>query len=92
MAWLGLIPESGVKLGMNTNSMMLKKNIFKNYTLLILKMSMGEVLQGFIKPMNVSFWEGMYSTQPDRCSMVSSEGSCAAYYNYKYPSQEILTS
>ena len=57
------------------------------------KCQCGEVLQGFIKPYECKlFGKECTPHNPIGALMVSSEGSCAAYYNYKYPSQEILTS
>ena len=92
---LGLIPESGVML---RNEYELY-DAEKKYDLKTVntpdpeKCQCGEVLQGLIKPNECKlFGKECTPHNPIGALMVSSEGSCAAYYNYKYPSQEILTS
>ena len=92
---LGLIPESGV---------MLRKeyelyDAEKKYDLKTVntpdpeKCQCGEVLQGFIKPYECKlFGKECTPHNPIGALMVSSEGSCAAYYNYKYPSENSVIS
>ena len=92
---LGLIPESGVKLRNEYKFYDAEKKYNLNTTTTPdpEKCQCGEVLQGFIKPNECKlFGKECTPHNPIGALMVSSEGSCAAYYNYKYPSQEILTS
>ncbi len=92
---LGLIPESGVKL---RNEYELY-DAEKKYDLKTVntpdpeKCQCGEVLQGFIKPYECKlFGKECTPHNPIGALMVSSEGSCAAYYNYKYPSENSIIS
>ncbi len=92
---LGLIPESGVKL---RNEYELY-DAEKKYDLKTVntpdpeKCQCGEVLQGFIKPYECKlFGKECTPHNPIGALMVSSEGSCAAYYNYKYPSENSVIS
>ena len=92
---LGLIPESGVKLRNEYKFYDAEKkyNLKTTTTPDPEKCQCGEVIQGFIKPNECKlFGKECTPHNPIGALMVSSEGSCAAYYNYKYPSQEILTS
>ena len=92
---LGLIPESGVML---RNEYELY-DAEKKYDLKTVntpdpeKCQCGEVLQGFIKPYECKlFGKECTPHNPIGALMVSSEGSCAAYYNYKYPSENSVIS
>ena len=92
---LGLIPESGVML---RNEYELY-DAEKKYDLKTVntpdpeKSQCGEVLQGFIKPYECKlFGKECTPHNPIGALMVSSEGSCAAYYNYKYPSENSVIS
>ena len=92
---LGLIPESGVML---RNKYELY-DAEKKYDLKTVntpdpeKCQCGEVLQGFIKPYECKlFGKECTPHNPIGALMVSSEGSCAAYYNYKYPSENSVIS
>ena len=92
---LGLIPESGVML---RNEYELY-DAEKKYDLKTVntpdpeKCQCGEVLQGFIKPYECKLFGKECTPQnPIGALMVSSEGSCAAYYNYKYPSENSVIS
>ena len=92
---LGLIPESGVML---RNEYELY-DAEKKYNLKTVntpdpeKCQCGEVLQGFIKPYECKlFGKECTPHNPIGALMVSSEGSCAAYYNYKYPSENSVIS
>ena len=92
---LGLIPESGVML---RNEYELY-DAEKKYDLKTVntpdpeKCQCGEVLQGFIKPYECKlFGKECTPHNPIGALMVSSEGSCAAYYNYKYPSEKSVIS
>ena len=92
---LGLIPESGVLL---RNEYELY-DAEKKYDLKTVntpdpeKCQCGEVLQGFIKPYECKlFGKECTPHNPIGALMVSSEGSCAAYYNYKYPSENSVIS
>ena len=92
---LGLIPESGVML---RNEYELY-DAEKKYDLKTVntpdpeKCQCGEVLQGFIKPYECKlFGKECTPHNPIGALMVSSEGSCAAYYNYKYPSENNVIS
>ena len=92
---LGLIPESGVML---RNEYELY-DAEKKYDLKTVntpdpeKCQCGEVLQGFIKPYECKlFGKECTPHNPIGALMVSSEGSCAAYYNYKYPSENSIIS
>ena len=92
---LGLIPESGVML---RNEYELY-DAEKKYDLKTVntpdpeKCQCGEVLQGFIKPYECKlFGKECTPHNPIGALMVSSEGSCAAYYNYKYPSESSVIS
>ena len=92
---LGLIPESGVML---RNEYVLY-DAEKKYDLKTVntpdpeKCQCGEVLQGFIKPYECKlFGKECTPHNPIGALMVSSEGSCAAYYNYKYPSENSVIS
>ena len=92
---LGLIPESGVML---RNEYELY-DAEKKYDLKTVntpdpeKCQCGEVLQGFLKPYECKLFGKECTPQnPIGALMVSSEGSCAAYYNYKYPSENSVIS
>ena len=92
---LGLIPESGVML---RNEYELY-DAEKKYDLKTVNTpdpencQCGEVLQGFIKPYECKlFGKECTPHNPIGALMVSSEGSCAAYYNYKYPSENSVIS
>lgn len=92
---LGLIPESGVML---RNEYELY-DAEKKYDLKTVntpdpeKCQCGEVLQGFLKPYECKLFGKECTPQnPIGALMVSSEGSCAAYYNYKYPSENSIIS
>ena len=92
---LGLIPESGVML---RNEYELY-DAEKKYDLKTVntpdpeKCQCGEVLQGFIKPYECKlFGKECTPHNPIGALMVSSEGSCAAYSNYKYPSENSVIS
>ena len=92
---LGLIPESGVML---RNEYELY-DAEKKYDLKTVntpdpeKCQCGEVLQGFIKPYECKlFGKECTPHNPIGALMDSSEGSCAAYYNYKYPSENSVIS
>ena len=92
---LGLIPESGVML---RNEYELY-DAEKKYDLKTVntpdpeKCQCGEVLQGFLKPYECKlFGKECTPHNPIGALMVSSEGSCAAYYNYKYPSENSVIS
>ena len=92
---LGLIPEYGVML---RNEYELY-DAEKKYDLKTVntpdpeKCQCGEVLQGFIKPYECKlFGKECTPHNPIGALMVSSEGSCAAYYNYKYPSENSVIS
>ena len=53
----------------------------------------GEVLKGVLKPRAVqTVRQGMYAEHPIGALMVSSEGSCAAYYNYEHRKAAMATS
>ena len=92
---LGLIPESGVML---RNEYELY-DAEKKYDLKTVntpdpeKCQCGEVLQGFLKPYECKLFGKECTPQnPIGALMVSPEGSCAAYYNYKYPSENSVIS
>jgi hydrogenase expression/formation protein HypD len=52
----------------------------------------GEVLKGVLKPVQCKlFGKECTPEQPVGALMVSSEGSCAAYYNYEHRKHETLT-
>jgi len=52
----------------------------------------GEVLKGVLKPPQCKlFGRECTPERPVGALMVSSEGSCAAYYNYEYRKSEVLT-
>jgi hydrogenase expression/formation protein HypD len=52
----------------------------------------GEVLKGVLKPAQCKlFGKECTPEQPIGALMVSSEGSCAAYYNYEHRKREVLT-
>lgn len=52
----------------------------------------GEVLKGVLKPAQCKLFGGECTPErPVGALMVSSEGSCAAYYNYEHRKAEVLT-
>jgi hydrogenase expression/formation protein HypD len=52
----------------------------------------GEVLKGVLKPVQCKlFGKECTPERPVGALMVSSEGSCAAYYNYEHRKHEVLT-
>ncbi|MFL6351986.1 MAG: hydrogenase formation protein HypD [Bryobacteraceae bacterium] len=52
----------------------------------------GEVLKGVLKPVQCKlFGKECTPERPVGALMVSSEGSCAAYYNYEYRKNDVLT-